>query len=98
MLSSPEWSDDDSCELQSCDEEETTVHSFNEQGYLSRKLSEAELSDGSGFSQDDWEDTAITANTISKCISSILHSDIIQGEIMISNGHINASQYDIFSR
>lgn len=84
------------------------LNSFNEMGHLSRRVIDTEGSNR--LNSDDFKHAygcglvlerkinveAITATTIATCVSNIIREQIVIGEDLSSEGHLNGREYDIF--
>ena len=84
------------------------LNSFNDMGHLSRRI----YNDGgeNRFTSSDFENsfgyrkvfdghlevTAITPTTIARCMGSIVHQLIVEGEASHDNDHFNAQKYEEF--
>ena len=82
-----------------------TLNNLNDMGHLSRGVggTNATLDHQSSFGfrkvfGGDVEVIAITATTIGNCFGLIIRKMLVEGEDMISKGHRNGVEYEIFCR
>ena len=80
-----------------------TLNNLNDMGHLSRRVSSSDTSyepqSSFGFRKvfgGDVEVIAITATTIGNCVGLVIHEMLVEGEDMISKGHCNGAEYEIF--